>query len=72
MSAVMLDRPKLWDVEHMVELLGQPPYRIYDMVRLGQLPAVRIGRRIRFDPRAIERWIEAGGTQPSRDAGEAA
>jgi excisionase family DNA binding protein len=34
---------------------------VYDMVREKLLPCVRLGRRVRFDPGVLERWIEQGG-----------
>ena len=37
--------------------------RVHALAREGVLDgvAVRIGRRLRFDPDALERWIEKGG-----------
>lgn len=41
--------------------MGISKQRVYDLVRRGLLPVVRIGRHMRFDGAAIEAWIEAGG-----------
>jgi excisionase family DNA binding protein len=35
--------------------------RLYELARTGALPAVRIGRQIRFSPDALSEWIEGGG-----------
>lgn len=35
--------------------------QVYRLVREGILPAVRIGRQIRFDPDMLEEWIRKGG-----------
>ncbi len=35
--------------------------RLYELARTGTLPAVRIGRQIRFSPDALSEWIESGG-----------
>jgi excisionase family DNA binding protein len=35
--------------------------RLYELARTGTLPAVRIGRQIRFSPDALTDWIESGG-----------
>ena len=36
--------------------------RVYDAVRQGLIPAVKIGRRIYFSPDQLSRWLEQGGT----------
>lgn len=48
--------------QEVAELLGVKPWRVYDLVRQRLLPAVRLGRQMRFDPEQIRRWAEAGGT----------
>ena len=45
----------------VAQRLGISKQRVYDLVRRGLLPVVRIGRHMRFDGAAIEAWIEAGG-----------
>lgn len=35
--------------------------RLYELARTGTLPAVRIGRQIRFSPEALAEWIENRG-----------
>jgi excisionase family DNA binding protein len=37
------------------------PARLYELVRQGLVPVVRIGRQVRFDPAAVEAWIAGGG-----------
>lgn len=49
-------------------LLGTSPHRVYQLARAGQLPSVRLGRSVRFDPVAVRAWIEAGGTAAARQA----
>lgn len=41
---------------------GIPVPGIWTLVRAGDLPAIRIGRRYRFDPQAIEDWLRARAT----------
>ena len=36
--------------------------RVYEMCAQGLIPHVRIGRRIYFDPAALEKWLEQGGS----------
>ena len=52
----------LWTAEKVAEWLSVPKLRVYELVRVGHLPAVRLGRQIRFDPAKIRAFIEAGGT----------
>ncbi len=33
--------------------------RIYDLVRDGGLPHLRVGRTLRFRPREVDRWLAA-------------
>ncbi len=35
--------------------------RLYELTKTGALPAVRIGRQIRFSPEALNEWIDGGG-----------
>ena len=48
----------LLTVEDVAQRLQLAPYTIRKWVRLGRLPAVRLGEhRIRFMPDVIERWV---------------
>jgi len=35
--------------------------RVYELAREGVVPAVRLGRQVRFDEAALQQWIERGG-----------
>jgi excisionase family DNA binding protein len=53
----------LLDAEQVAARLGIRRRRVYSLVEARdptqRLPVVRIGKRtLRFDPRAIERWLE--------------
>lgn len=48
--------------EVIAERLDVDRLRVYELARTGQIPSVRIGRSLRFDPDAVEQWIRAGGT----------
>jgi excisionase family DNA binding protein len=52
----------LRSVDYPAERLGEAPWRIYAMCRKGLIPHVKLGRRYKFDPEALERWIESGGS----------
>lgn len=53
---------QLRDVDYPAKLLGTSQARIWEMCRNGLIPCVRLGRRYKFDPDKLERWIESGGT----------
>ncbi len=48
------------------------PWRVYQLIRAGTLPAVRLGRSVRIDSARLEQWIADGGTAPHRDRPAAA
>lgn len=56
-----LNTRRLVNVEYPKERLDEPEWRIYELCRKGIIPHVRIGRRVKFDPQAIEDWIRQGG-----------
>lgn len=37
-------------------------WRVYDLVRQNLIPHVKMGRSIRFQRKAVQEWIETGGT----------
>lgn len=37
--------------------LGRTVRAIEGLVRRGQIPVIRLGRRVQFDKEAIDRWI---------------
>ncbi len=45
----------------VARMIGTTESRAYELVRLGVLPGVRLGRQLRFDPDQIEEFIAAGG-----------
>jgi len=58
---------KLETVEVVAPLLRMTKQALYEAVRRGLVPSVRIGRRIRFDLDALELWIECGGKARERE-----
>ena len=55
--------PKLLTAHELANQLDSISlHRIYELVREGSLPAVRVGRSVRFSAQAIAAWIENGGT----------
>lgn len=58
----------LLTVSEAAKLLRISPWTLYHHVQRGILPAVRIGRRVRFSRAALEAWLEG---QAAAAAGEA-
>ena len=62
--------PRLLTAKEVCEQFGTiKPHRLYQLVRKGQIPVVRLGTAYRFSVAALEAWIAAGGT--SKGSGEA-
>jgi len=39
------------------KVLKIPTPAIYELAARGELPSIRIGRRVRFDPDAVAQWL---------------
>ena len=48
-------------VEEVALILGVTERRVRDLVREELLPAVRLGRQLRFDLGVINAWVARGG-----------
>jgi excisionase family DNA binding protein len=56
--------PQLWTVDEVTRFLNVPRSWIYAAAEAGRLPSFKVGRYVRFSPRAVFEWLEAqrGGT----------
>jgi excisionase family DNA binding protein len=52
---------KLLNVDEVASVFGVRRWRIYDLARAGLIPAVRVGRQLRFSEDALRDWIGSGG-----------
>lgn len=43
-----------------------PASTVYDLIRRGEIPSVRVGKRIRVPKRRLEQWVN--GRDPAYDA----
>ena len=55
---------KLLTIPEVARALNVSSARVYELVRRGLIPAVRIGRQRRIHPDQFERWLSEGGTRP--------
>lgn len=53
---------EILNVDDVAKLLKMEKFQVYRYTREGVLPAVRIGRALRFSRVAIDEWIKRGGT----------
>jgi excisionase family DNA binding protein len=52
--------PRLLKAEEVAEATGLSLPRVYELVRAGVLPAVRLGRSVRFHPDVLQNFLEGG------------
>lgn len=48
---------KIFVADEIAQILRVPKGRVYDLVRQGKLPAVRIGRQVRFREDSVDAWL---------------
>jgi excisionase family DNA binding protein len=58
--------PKALSLTQVADLLSLSRNKIYNLVRAGQIPHLRIGASIRFDGQALASWLDR---QQVQDAG---
>lgn len=51
--------PRLLTVSDVAVFLQVHEKTVYDWVARGQIPCVRLGHRLRFDPHDVLRWLSA-------------
>lgn len=49
---------RLLNVEETAQYLGLQVDTVYKKARLRELPSVKVGRALRFDVKALERFVE--------------
>ena len=52
---------RLLTADELARWLGVPRSRAYELARKGLLPVVRLGKQMRWDEAAVEKWIAQGG-----------
>jgi putative molybdopterin biosynthesis protein len=52
---------RLLTLKEVAEVLNIKVFRAAELVRLGILPAVRLGRQIRVDQQQLSQFIQSGG-----------
>ena len=55
---------RLLNVREAARYLGLEVDTVYKKARLREVPSVKVGRALRFDVRALERFIEQHAVEP--------
>lgn len=50
--------------DQAAELLGVRPGYLRRLVRERRIPYVKVGKFLRFQPRDLEAWVQAGRVEP--------
>ena len=58
---------RLLTAKQTAEVLQVALPRVYELAREGTIPAVHLGRQIRFDEAKLHEWVSQGGSIPKED-----
>lgn len=50
---------RFYTVKTLADKLAVQPLTVYRLIKQGKIPAVKIGRSIRFDPDAVDAFLES-------------
>lgn len=53
---------KLIRATEVASILDVSQARVYELIRTGVIPSVRLGRQVRVDPSRLSKWLEEGGS----------
>jgi excisionase family DNA binding protein len=54
----------LWDIRIAAGAMGLSVHTLYSWISQRRIAYVKAGRRVMFDPRDIQAWIEANKVHP--------
>ena len=58
---------RLWNVRDLATFLATSAHAVYKLVERRQVPFVRLGRKILFDPDIIRTWINQHAVTPEQN-----
>ena len=61
MTTLSQELKRLYRVPEVARILDTSEQRVYELIRAGMLPAVRLGRQVRVDKEALDQFIKNGG-----------
>lgn len=65
-----MSQQKLLDFKTVLERYSFKPWGLRHRIRVRQIPFVKIGRSIYFDPEDLDRWIEEKKIKPITQGGK--
>lgn len=57
-NAVCKDDRVLWTAQDLAAYVGCSKSLVYQMAERGDIPSVKIGTLLRFDPEAVRAWVK--------------
>lgn len=60
-----MNERKLMSIEELSEYIDTPVATIYTWTHLRRIPHVKIGRSLKFERGAVDRWVEAQRVEPA-------
>ena len=48
--------------EDVAQLLGLSRWKVYEAIRLGEIPSIRVGRRLLVPTHALRTWLSESGS----------
>lgn len=58
--------PRLLRPREVSEQTGLPRFRVYELIKDGKLPAIRLGNTFRISEDVLAEWIKANSTGGAR------
>ncbi len=58
---------KLWTIDETAEFLSLKPDTVRGMARNKRIPAIKVGRVWRFEPRDIADWLRSQKNETNKD-----
>jgi len=52
-------RPLLIGIREAAQALGLSERTLWDLTKAGEIPHVRVGRRVLYDPNDLRAWVES-------------
>jgi excisionase family DNA binding protein len=65
-SEARVQVPRLLSPREVSKVTGLQTFRVYQLIREGRLPAIRISRTFRVSETALNRWIEEEESRGAR------
>ena len=65
LSDAALSRTRALTTQDVANLLKVSKQKVNEMVAAGELPAMRFGRAVRFDPQVLSDWLKQAASTPT-------